>query len=88
MLRVRLLGGLALEGGGRPLDAPASRRARELLAWLALHPGRTRASSRAALLARRARIQRPREPAHDPARAAPRARRRATPPRATASTSG
>ena len=39
MLRVRLLGGLALEAGGRPLDVPASRPARELLAWLALHPG-------------------------------------------------
>ncbi|HET6548176.1 MAG TPA: AAA family ATPase [Solirubrobacter sp.] len=39
MLRVRLLGGLALEADGRPLAAPASRPARELLAWLALHPG-------------------------------------------------
>ena len=36
MLRVRLLGGLALEPG----DVPSSRPARELLAWLALHPGR------------------------------------------------
>ncbi len=35
MLRVRLLGGLALEG----LEPPASRPARELLGWLALHPG-------------------------------------------------
>src|SRR3954447_17322724 len=35
MLRVRLLGGLALEG----VDTPASRPARELLAWLALDPG-------------------------------------------------
>src|SRR3954454_12780787 len=35
MLRVRLLGGLALES----LDVPASRPARELLAFLALHPG-------------------------------------------------
>src|SRR4051794_38886263 len=39
MLRVRLLGGLALETDSGPLDAPASRPARELLAWLALHPG-------------------------------------------------
>src|SRR3954451_24256174 len=39
MLRVRVLGGLALEDGGRPLPVPASRPARELLAWLALHPG-------------------------------------------------
>src|SRR4051812_6667929 len=35
MLRVRLLGELAIEGG----EVPASRPARELLAWLALHPG-------------------------------------------------
>src|SRR3954447_20141148 len=35
MLRVRLLGDLAIEGG----DPPAGRPARELLAWLALHPG-------------------------------------------------
>src|ERR687886_1277126 len=39
MLRVRVLGGLALEAEGRPLPLPASRPARELLAWLALHPG-------------------------------------------------
>src|SRR3954468_23417524 len=39
MLRVRVLGGLALEADGRPLPVPASRPARELLAWLALHPG-------------------------------------------------
>ncbi len=39
MLRVRVLGGLAIEDGGRPLPVPASRPARELLAWLALHPG-------------------------------------------------
>src|SRR3954447_18264167 len=43
MLRVRLLGGLVLEEGVRVLETPASRPARELLAWLALHPGsRTR----------------------------------------------
>ena len=39
MLRVRLLGGLTLEADGGPLAVPASRPARELLAWLALHPG-------------------------------------------------
>jgi len=39
MLRVRLLGGLALETGDGSIDAPASRPARELLGWLALHPG-------------------------------------------------
>lgn len=39
MLRVRLLGGLALELDGERLDPPASRRARSLLAWLALNPG-------------------------------------------------
>src|SRR4051812_3867218 len=39
MLRVRLFGGLALAAGGQPLALPAGRPARELLAWLALHPG-------------------------------------------------
>src|SRR3954453_17783286 len=39
MLRVRVLGGLAIEAGDCPLPVPASRPARELLAWLALHPG-------------------------------------------------
>src|SRR5215218_8550930 len=39
MLRVRLLGGLALESAGGPIGVPASRPARELLAWLALNPG-------------------------------------------------
>ena len=39
MLRVRLAGGLALELDGRPLPPPRSRRARALLAWLALRPG-------------------------------------------------
>src|SRR5919199_1825725 len=38
MLRVRLLGELAVETDGG-LVAPPSRPARELLAWLALHPG-------------------------------------------------
>lgn len=39
MLRIRLLGELRLELGGRRLNAIASRRARSLLAWLAYHPG-------------------------------------------------
>ena len=39
MLRIRLLGGLELEVDGRPLQPPASRPARALLGWLALHPG-------------------------------------------------
>src|SRR5262249_13061441 len=39
MLRVRLLGELAVETG-EGLVSPPSRPARELLAWLALHPGR------------------------------------------------
>src|SRR6201989_3348989 len=49
MLRVRVFGGLALESDGTALDPPASRRARELLGFLALHPGR---HARAALAAR------------------------------------
>jgi len=40
MVRVRLLGGLALAAHDVVLAAPTSRRARALLAWLALHPGR------------------------------------------------
>jgi DNA-binding SARP family transcriptional activator/tetratricopeptide (TPR) repeat protein len=40
MLRVWLFGGLRLERDGLAIDLPASRRARELLAWLALNPGR------------------------------------------------
>jgi DNA-binding SARP family transcriptional activator len=39
VLRVHVLGELALESAGRPIAPPASRRARSLLAWLALHPG-------------------------------------------------
>ncbi len=39
MLRVRLLGGVAVEVDGRTVPAPASRRAWALLAWLCLHPG-------------------------------------------------
>ncbi|SHH33426.1 ATP-binding protein [Geodermatophilus nigrescens] len=40
MLVVRVLGGLALEHAGEPLEPPGSRRARELLALLAVTPGR------------------------------------------------
>ena len=40
MLRVRLLGELALERDGEPLPLPARAPARSLLGWLALHPGR------------------------------------------------
>src|SRR5215213_2877961 len=39
MLHVRLLGPLEAQVAGRPIEPPASRRAWELLAWLALHPG-------------------------------------------------
>jgi DNA-binding SARP family transcriptional activator len=49
MLRVRVFGGLGLESDGAALDPPAGRRARELLGWLALHPGR---HARAAVAAR------------------------------------
>jgi DNA-binding SARP family transcriptional activator/tetratricopeptide (TPR) repeat protein len=40
MLRVRLLGELALERDGEKLAPPAGRRARALLAWLGVNPGR------------------------------------------------
>lgn len=39
MLEVRLTGGLALRANGNELAPPASRRARAVLAYLALHPG-------------------------------------------------
>ena len=39
MLRIRLVGDLALCLDGRRLETIASRRARSLLAWLAYHPG-------------------------------------------------
>jgi DNA-binding SARP family transcriptional activator len=39
VLRLHLLGGLALEVDGRRVDLPAGRRARSLLAWLALNRG-------------------------------------------------
>jgi DNA-binding SARP family transcriptional activator/pimeloyl-ACP methyl ester carboxylesterase len=40
VLSVRLFGRLALECDGAAVPLPGSRRARGLLAWLALHPGR------------------------------------------------
>lgn len=39
MLRIALLGDLAVELDGAPLSPPPGRRARTLLGWLALHPG-------------------------------------------------
>jgi DNA-binding SARP family transcriptional activator len=39
MLRIRLIGEMALEVDGTDAPPPTSRRARSLLAWLALHPG-------------------------------------------------
>src|SRR3954454_7264928 len=39
MLRVQLLGQMTVEVDGKPVQAPAGRRAWALLAWLALHPG-------------------------------------------------
>src|SRR3954467_11252211 len=39
MVRVELLGELAVQVGGRAIEPPPSRRAWSLLAWLALHPG-------------------------------------------------
>jgi DNA-binding SARP family transcriptional activator len=39
MLRVRVLGELAVEGSAGPIELGGSWRARSLLAWLALHPG-------------------------------------------------
>lgn len=50
MLEVRLLGELEIECDGRKVVLPNSRRARLLLAWLALHPGRHPRSRLAALL--------------------------------------
>ena len=40
VIEVRVLGGLAARIGGQDVALPADARARELLAWLALHPGR------------------------------------------------
>jgi DNA-binding SARP family transcriptional activator len=39
MLRVRLIGEMAVEVDGSAIPPPDSRRTRSLLAWLALHPG-------------------------------------------------
>src|SRR4051812_48423631 len=39
MVRVRLLGSLAIEVDDQPVEPPASRRAQALLGWLALNPG-------------------------------------------------
>ena len=39
MLRIRLIGEMALEIDGTDATPPPSRRARALLAWLALNPG-------------------------------------------------
>ena len=50
MLRIELLGGLRLEADGQPIPAPESRRARTLLAWLALHPGQHGRSQLAGVL--------------------------------------
>ena len=50
MLRIELLGGLRLEASGQSIPSPESRRARTLLAWLALHPGRHGRSQLAGVL--------------------------------------
>ena len=39
MLEIRVLGGLAVEVDGRPVQLPADVRARELLGWLVVAPG-------------------------------------------------
>jgi DNA-binding SARP family transcriptional activator/tetratricopeptide (TPR) repeat protein len=39
VLEVRVLGGLAVDRDGRPLQLPADARARELLGWLVVSPG-------------------------------------------------
>ena len=49
-LRIRVLGGLALEADGRPRDPPAGRPARSVLGWLALHPGQHQRAAVAAAL--------------------------------------
>ncbi|HWC27069.1 MAG TPA: AAA family ATPase, partial [Solirubrobacteraceae bacterium] len=50
MLEVRTFGGLGIRSDGAVLALPADARARELLAWLALHPGRHGRSALAGLL--------------------------------------
>ena len=80
MLRVRVLGELALELDGEALPAPRGRRLRGLLGWLALHPGHARARRGGRQpVARRPRRERPHKSAHGARGAAPHARRR--PPR-------
>ena len=77
MLRVRLLGGLALDGPRAAREPAGARAARVARAA----PGHALAAGAGdALLAGRPRGQRPREPAHDAARAAARARRRGVAP--------
>src|SRR5690349_21246640 len=50
MLRVRVVGAIALTCDGQPMPPPAGRPARSLLGWLATHPGRhSRAAVAAAL---------------------------------------
>jgi len=39
VLEIRVLGGLAVEVDGRPVQLPADARARELLGWLVAAPG-------------------------------------------------
>ena len=39
MLEIRVMGGLAVEADGRPVQLPADARARELLGWLVAAPG-------------------------------------------------
>ncbi len=81
MLRVWLGGGLRVEAGGDELPPPASRRARAVLAYLALHPGPHGAGpARRPLLARRPR----RLGAHEPAGGVERAPARARPGRRAA----
>ena len=50
MLALRLLGELQVAVDGRRVPAPVSGRARELLGWLALHPGLHRRAGLAARL--------------------------------------
>ena len=47
MIEVRVLGGLAARIDREDVALPADARARELLAWLALHPGRHPRAARA-----------------------------------------
>src|SRR6185437_9759188 len=50
MLRIRVVGAIALTFDGQPMQPPPGRPARALLGWLATHPGRhARATVAAAL---------------------------------------